>query len=184
MVAPIAAALIAIAFGDGAIAEDIPERVFQTEWEKLCFNGQNTDFKRTCSTRAEVRKRDDNSLQATVELIDREGQAGKILRVAFPLGVQLKYGTRLVVYRTDPLQSPYVTCANTSCISDYEATPEFLASMKAGQALVVQAIDQSGKPFNATLSLTDFWAALDGLPGPRKPWRDDTLRPELRPRQR
>lgn len=166
------------------MAEDIPERVFQTQSQKLCFNGQKTDFKRICNTRAEVRKRDDNSLQAAVELIDREGEAGKILRVTFPLGVQLKYGTRLIVYGTDPLQSSYVTCPDTGCISDYEATPALLASMKAGQALIVQAIDQSGKPFNATLRLVDFWVALDGPPGPRRPWLDDTLRPELRPHAR
>ena len=193
-IVPIAAPLIAIASGGVAMAEDVPERVFQTQWKKFCFNGQKTDFKRICDTRAEVRKQDDNSLQAAVELIDREGEAGKILRVTFPLGVQLKYGTRLIVYGTDPLQSSYVTCPNAGCISDYEATPAFLASMKASQQLIVQAIDQSGKPFNATLSLADFWGTVDSPPTEpvienvveprRKPWLDDTLRPELRPRAR
>jgi invasion protein IalB len=191
-IAPIAAALIAIGFGGTAMAEDIPGRDIHTQWKKFCFSGQKTE--RICDTRAEVRKQDDDSLVAAVELIDREGEAGKILRVIFPLGMQLKYGTRLIVYGNDPLQSPYVTCPTTGCISDYEATPALLASMKAGRRLLVQAIDQSGKPFNAAFWLADFSATFDGPPTEpiienvaerrRKPWLDDTLRPELRPRQR
>jgi invasion protein IalB len=125
------------------------------------------------------------------------GAPQKILRVTFPLGMQLKYGTRLIVYGVDPLQSRYVTCTVAGCMSDYEATPALLRSMRLGQGLAVQAIDQSGKPFTVTLSLADFWVAYDGprtepvadeideprreIEQPRKPWLDDTLRPELRP---
>jgi invasion protein IalB len=192
--APIAAALFAIAFGGSAMAEEVPGGGIHTQWKKFCFNDQKTDFKRICETRAEVRNEDDNYLIAAVELIDREGEAGKILRVTFPLGMQLKYGTRLIVYGNDPLQSPYVTCPATGCISDYEATPALLASMKAGRQLLVQAINLSGKPFNAAFWLADFSATFDGPPTEpiienvaerrRKPWLDDTLRPELRPRAR
>ena len=107
--------------------------------------------------------------------------------------MQLPYGTRLIVHGKGPLQGPYAICTVAGCAADYEATPALLDSMKASQALIVQAIDQSGKPLNATLSLAGFWAAHQGPPGepiepimePRKkPWLDDTLRPELRPRER
>jgi invasion protein IalB len=108
--------------------------------------------------------------------------------------MQLVYGTRLIVYGNDPLQGPYVACTDAGCASDYEATPALLDSMKASQGLIVQAIDQSGKPFNATLSFANFGTAHEGPPAepvveqimaPRsKPWLDDTLRPELRPRER
>jgi invasion protein IalB len=190
----ITAALIAIATSGVAMAEDIPELTIQTPWTKSCFNGQETYFRRICDTRAELRKQDENSLLAVVDLLDREGEAKKILRVTFPLGMQLVYGTRLIVHGNDPLQGPYVACTDAGCASDYESTPALLDSMKAGQALIVQAIDQSGKPFNATLSLAGFWAAHQGPPAEpaveqimapgRKPWLDDTLRPELRPRAR
>jgi len=189
-----AAALIAIARGGVAMAEDIPEFTIQAPWKKSCFHGEGTYFRQICSTRAELRKQDDNSLLVTVDVIDHEGEAKKIVRVAFPLGMQLPYGTRLIVNGNDPLQGPYVVCIATGCLSDYEASSALLESMKANQALIVQAIDQSAKPFTATLSLAGFWAAHEGPPAdpaveqimaPRKkPWLDDTLRPELRPRER
>jgi invasion protein IalB len=193
----ITAALIAIATSGVVMAEDIPELTVQTEWRKFCFNSQETYFRRICDTRAELRKQDDNSLLVAVDILDHEGGAKKILRVAFPLGMQLRYGTRLIVHGNDPLQGPYVVCIATGCLSDYEASSVLLESMKASQALIVQAIDQSAKPFTATLSLANFWAAHEGPPAepaveqimeprksPRKPWLDDTLRPELRPRER
>jgi invasion protein IalB len=190
----IAAALIVIATSGVAMAEDIPELTIQTPWTKSCFNGQETYFRRICDTRAELRKQDDNSLLAVVDLLDREGEAKRILRVTFPLGMQLVYGTRLIVHGNDPLQGPYVACMDAGCASDYEATPALLDRMRDGQGLIVQAIDQSGKPFNAILSLANFWAAHEGPPAepaveqimaPRgKPWLDVTLRPELRSRER
>jgi hypothetical protein len=75
-------------------------------------------------------------------------------------------------------------------MSDYEATPALLGSMRVGELLVVQAIDRSGRPLTVTLSLADFWVAYDGprtepvademepaaeqTEKPIKPWRDDT----------
>jgi invasion protein IalB len=191
-VAPITAALVAFGLGGLATAADIPGLTVHTAWKKFCFNNPKSGLKPICDTRAEARKHDDNSLLAAVEMIEREGEQ-KVLRVIFPLGTQLKYGTRLILYSIDPLQSPYVTCTAAGCMSDYEATPALLGSMRAGQGLVVQAIDQSGKPLTATLSLADFSAAYDGpgiewvpdeIEAPRKPWLDDTLRPELRPPMR
>jgi invasion protein IalB len=189
----ITAALIAIGVGGVATAADIPGLAVPTHWKKFCFNSQKTGFTRICDTRAEARKRKDDALLAAVELIEPEGEARKILRVTFPLGMQLRYGTRLILYGVDPLQSPFVSCTAAGCMSDYEATAALLGSMRAGQGLVVQAIDQSGKPLTVTLSLADFWVAYDGprtepvsdeIEQPRKPWQDDTLRPELRPPMR
>jgi invasion protein IalB len=120
-------------------------------------------------------------------MIEPQGEVRKILRITFPLGMQLKYGTRLIVHGVDPLRGPYTICSAAGCMADYEATPALLTSMKAGEMLVVQAIDQLGKQLSVTLSLADFWVAHDG-PGtepvideteaPRRPWQDDTLRPD------
>jgi invasion protein IalB len=187
----IAAALIAT-FNGIAMAVEIPALTVQTSWKKFCFNDQKAGFKEICDTRVESRRRDDNSLMAAVEIIEPEEEAKKILRVTFPLGMQLTYGTRLIVHGLDPQQSPYIQCTATGCISDYEATPALLGSMRAGEGLIVQAIDQSAKPFSVTLSLADFRVAYDGprtelvvdeIEEPRRPWLDDTLRRELRPRE-
>ena len=119
-------------------------------------------------------------LLAAVELIEPGREAKKILRVTFPLGMLIKYGTRLIVYGVDPQQAAYVTCTAVGCLSDYEA--------RVGKEMAVQAIDKSGKPFTVTLSLADFWVAFDGprtesiideTEQPLRPWRDDALTPEV-----
>jgi invasion protein IalB len=160
--AVITTALIAIGFGAVAMAADIPGFSVHTPWKRFCFSGRKPDFKSVCDTRGEARKHDDHSLLAAVELIEREGQPQRILRVTVPLGMQLKYGTRLIFYGVDPRQSPYVTCTDAGCMSDYEATPALVDSMRAGGGMAVQAINQSGKPLTAMLSLADFRVAYDG----------------------
>jgi hypothetical protein len=50
-------------------------------------------------------------------------------------------------------------------MSDYEATPEFINSMKKGQNLVVQAINANGAPLTLPLPLAgEFQKAYDGPP--------------------
>ena len=66
-------------------------------------------------------------------IIEPEGEPKKILRVTLPLGMQLVHGTRMIVDNNPPAQSPYVICFANGCMSDYEVTPELLASMKKGQ---------------------------------------------------
>jgi hypothetical protein len=75
--------LIATRFGGAATAADIPGLILHTPWKKFCYDNQKTGFKRICDTRAEARKHGDNSLLAAVELIEREGEAKKILRITF-----------------------------------------------------------------------------------------------------
>ena len=91
------------------------------------------------------------------------------MRVTLPLGMQLVHGTRIIVDSNPPLQSPYVICFANGCMSDYEATPELLASMKKGQNLVVQAINSNGAPLTLPLPLQEtggssFAKAYDGPP--------------------
>jgi hypothetical protein len=57
-----------------------------------------------------------------------------------------------------------VICFQNGCMSDYEVTPELLASMKKGQNLVVQAINSNGAPLTLPLPLAEFAKAYDGPP--------------------
>jgi invasion protein IalB len=82
--------------------------------------------------------------------------------VTVPAPVQLRYGTRLVVDRGQPLTAPYFTCSGDSCISDYELGVELLAKLKAGQTLEIQAIELNEKPISFDFSLGDFAKAADG----------------------
>src|SRR5262249_2236417 len=89
----------------------------------------------------------------------------KILRVTLPLGMQLVHGTRIIVDNNQPQQSPYVICFANGCMSDYEATPQLIDSMKKGQNLVVQAINANGAPLTLPLPLAELATAEDGPRG-------------------
>src|SRR5689334_14248016 len=99
-----------------ALADDAP---VETPWRKVCFNNQQTQFKKVCDTRAEARKKADGSLLASVELIEREDDPKKIIRVTFPLGMQLLRGTRLLVAGIDIQTSAFIQCTAAGCMSDY-----------------------------------------------------------------
>jgi invasion protein IalB len=97
------------------------------------------------------------SRKATLDMIERDDGTPSILRVTFPLGMQIQYGTRMIVEGLAPLRSPFVVCTDAGCTSDYEITPALLDGMRSRQALIVQAIDRSGKPLTVGLRLGDFW---------------------------
>jgi len=122
-------------------------------------------------------------------IIEPEGEPKKILRVTLPLGMQLQHGTRIIVDNNAPLQSPYVICFQNGCMSDYEATPDLINSMKKGQNLVVQAINSNGAPLTLPLPLQEgatgsFSKAYDGPPTDPKQFEENQkkLQEELQKR--
>src|SRR5580692_2021429 len=121
-------------------------------WTKFCLKGQDANAKQVCFTGKDGRIESGQPVVAAV-IIEPEGEPKKILRVTLPLGMQLVHGTRVIVDNNSPAQSPYVICFQNGCMSDYEATPEMIASMKKGQNLVVQAINSNGAPLTLPLPL-------------------------------
>ena len=136
-------------------AQQPPEQQVQliyAPWTKFCLKGQDAGAKQVCFTGKDGRIESGQPVIAAV-IIEPEGEPKKILRVTLPLGMQLVHGTRIIVDSNPPQQSPYVICFANGCMSDYEATPEMLASMKKGQNLVVQAINSNGAPLTLPLPL-------------------------------
>jgi len=147
-----------------------PEQQIQliyAPWTKFCLKGQDANAKQVCFTGKDGRIESGQPVIAAV-IIEPEGEPKKILRVTLPLGMQLVHGTRVIVDGNTPMQSPYVICFANGCMSDYEVTPELLASMKKGQNLVVQAINSNGAPLTLPLPLQEstgsFGKAYDGPP--------------------
>ncbi|SFN11820.1 Invasion protein IalB, involved in pathogenesis [Bradyrhizobium sp. Rc3b] len=133
-------------------------------WTKFCLKGQDANAKQVCFTGKDGRIESGQPVIAAV-IIEPEGEPKKILRVTLPLGMQLVHGTRIIVDSNAPLQQPYVICFQNGCMSDYEATPELINSMKKGQNLVVQAINANGAPLTLPLPLAgEFQKAYDGPP--------------------
>jgi invasion protein IalB len=132
-------------------------------WTKFCLKGQDANAKQVCFTGKDGRIESGQPVIAAV-VIEPEGEPKKILRVTLPLGMQLVHGTRIIVDNNQPQQSPYVICFANGCMSDYEATPQLIDSMKKGQNLVVQAINANGAPLTLPLPLGEFAKAYDGPP--------------------
>jgi invasion protein IalB len=149
--------------GGAAQPQDQQIQLIYAPWTKFCLKGQDANAKQVCFTGKDGRIESGQPVIAAV-IIEPEGEPKKILRVTLPLGMQLVHGTRIIVDNNPPLQSPYVICFQNGCMSDYEATPELLASMKKGQNLVVQAINANGAPLTLPLPLGEFAKAYDGPP--------------------
>ena len=132
-------------------------------WTKFCLKGQDAKAKQVCFTGKDGRIESGQPVIAAV-VIEPEGEPKKILRVTLPLGMQLVHGTRIIIDNNPPQQSPYVICFANGCMSDYDLTPEMLASLKKGQNLIVQAINSNGAPLTLPLPLAEFAKAYDGPP--------------------
>ena len=170
-----------------AAAAQPPEQQVQliyAPWTKFCLKGQEAGAKQVCFTGKDGRIESGQPVIAAV-IIEPEGEPKKLLRVTLPLGMQLVHGTRIIVDSNAPLQGPYVICFQNGCMSDYEATPELIASLKKGQNLVVQAINSNGAPLTLPLPLAgEFTKAYDGPPTDPKVFEENQkkLQEELQKR--
>ncbi|WP_315742194.1 MULTISPECIES: invasion associated locus B family protein [unclassified Bradyrhizobium] len=170
-------------------APDQQIQLIYAPWTKFCLKGQDANAKQVCFIGKDGRIESGQPVVAAV-IIEPEGEPKKILRVTLPLGMQLQPGTRIVVDNNPPMQNPYVICFQNGCMSDYEATPEFIASMKKGQNLYVQAINSNGAALTLPLPLQEkdtgssFAKAYDGPPTDPKQFEENQkkLQEELQKR--
>jgi len=152
-------------------------------WAKYCMKGQDANAKEVCFIGKDGRIESGQTVVAAV-IIEPKGEPKKILRVTLPLGMALVQGTRVVVDSNTPAQSPFVACFQNGCMSDYEFTPEMLASMKKGTNFFVQAIQVNGSPITLPLPLAEFAKAYDGPPTDPKVFEENQkkLQEELQKR--
>jgi invasion protein IalB len=167
--------------------QQVPQLIY-APWTKFCLKGQDANAKQVCFTGKDGRIESGQPVVAAV-IIEPEGELKKILRVTLPLGMQLHHGTRIIVDQNAPQQAEYVICFANGCMSDYEASPEMLASMKKGQNLVIQAINANGAALTLPLPLQEnagasFGKAYDGPPTDPKVFEENQkkLQEELQKR--
>jgi invasion protein IalB len=141
-----------------------PGKLVYSPWTKFCATpAATTGVPPICFTGREMLTETGGPIAAAA-LIEPMGSDKKIFRVTVPAPVQLRYGTRVVIDRGEPLTAPYFTCSGDSCISDYDGGLELLAKLKAGQTLEIQAIALNEKRISLDFSLGDFAKAVDGPP--------------------
>jgi invasion protein IalB len=144
---------------------EAPQLIF-SPWVKLCNKDADPKAKRVCVTVKDGRV-ESGLLVVSVAVIEMDGEAKKLLRMSLPYGVNLQYGTRLIVDQNEPATAPFVTCLPPvvppgGCIADYDATADMINQMKKGQLLTVQAIHMNAQAMSPQLDLKDFAKAFDG----------------------
>ena len=144
---------------------EAPQLIF-SPWVKLCNKDADPKAKRVCVTVKDGRV-ESGLLVVSVAVIEMDGEPKKLLRMSLPYGVNLQYGTRLIVDQGEPATAPFVTCLPPvvppgGCIADYDATPDLISQMKKGQLLTVQAIHMNSQAMSPQLDLKDFAKAFDG----------------------
>ena len=154
--------------GKGAPAKGAAKGEQQTQqavaipspWTKIC----NTDpsvKKEVCLVAQDIRAETGQFL-ASVAVREVEGEPKKQFIIAVPPGMQLQPGMRVVIDKHEPMPARYSICFPNACYGDMDIDTSFVDTMKKGQALTVQAINQVGRTVNFTLVLKDFAKAYDG----------------------
>ena len=181
--APAAAQAPAAGAAAAPAAEQQQVQLIYQPWAKYCMKGQDANAKEVCFIGKDGRIESGQTVVAAV-IIEPKGEPKKILRVTLPLGMALVQGTRIVIDSNAPAQSPFVACFQNGCMSDYDFTPEMVASMKKGTNLFVQAIQVSGAPVTLPLPLAEFAQAYDGPPTDPKVFEENQkkLQEELQKR--
>src|SRR3954451_16844021 len=138
----------------GQQAQDQQIQLIYAPWTKFCLKGQDANAKQVCFIGKDGRIESGQPVVAAV-IIEPEGEPKKILRVTLPLGMQLQPGTRIVIDNNQFLEGKYVFCFQNGCMSDYDATADFVNALKKGQTLYVQAINSNGTALTLPLPLQE-----------------------------
>ena len=77
--------------------------------------------------------------------------------------MSIEPGTRVIVDQGRPMMRP-LTCFQSGCRADYDASGELIPEMKRGTGLVLQWFNGAGQAVNLVLPLRGFQEAYEGTP--------------------
>jgi invasion protein IalB len=155
----------------------IPPLIYMP-WQKFCGKGDEPNAKQVCFTGKDARTEDGRPVVGVV-LIEPEGEPIKVFRITMPLPVRLLNGARIVIDKEPAFGPvPYFTCFPNGCVAEFDGTigfpqnmtmNDFVAKLKKGQTLGLQAVNLAGNEFTLPVPLTDnagnsFIKANEGPP--------------------
>jgi invasion protein IalB len=116
------------------------------------------------------------------ELIERDGDDKKVLRVMLPPGFRRSEGARMFIDDGTARNGNYVGCVAQGCIVDFDIDAAFIARLKTGQHLQIRGVNAFWQLTSYRLPLGDFAAAADRAPSDPAVYREQQRRgDELRP---
>jgi invasion protein IalB len=129
------------------------------KWWKICTGA-------TCMVQQFAR----NSLGAVTGAITVNMQAGKATTVSLrlpdnvgtPVEIDDKAPGSFRIDRAAPRTLPISRCAGPNCYMDFPADTAFLAGLRSGRSLTIEAATMSGGRITADFVLADFATVFDG----------------------
>jgi invasion protein IalB len=131
-----------------------------TGWVKICRRIEGTE-REGCMTSQEVRA-ENGAFLASLTLQEVQGEAGRQLIVAVPLGMALQAGMLVRVDQERAVPAKFGTCLVNGCFAGIDLGNDMLQQMRRGQNAFVTVRDARGLALDLTLPLATFARALDG----------------------
>jgi len=158
----LSAAFLTSTYGVARSDDKTPQQVQlnYSQWTKICVDGRSSDLG-GCLIGKEGRI-DGSARIISAVVVDQPSKP--LIRINFPLGMQVGRGTRLIVDNGRPQEAPYINCLATGCIAEYELTSDLRDSIRRGKNLTVQAFNINGAPLTLTLPLAGFENSSSGRP--------------------
>ena len=146
----------------------------QPEWEKVCRLAAKDMECLTSRQRIESV----GQVLTSIKVVERGNN--KVLQVATPPGALIQPGVQVSIDKAKPVTVAYVLCAPRECLALGEIDKEFVARLKKGRVLSINAIDPQGKLFSVDVSLTGFTKTYDseGLDAAGAKAKDERLAAE------
>ena len=150
---------VSVVGANGALAQ-APAPTAESPWVKVCQTDASSK-KEMCLVTQEIRSQT-NQFIASATLRQVTGDTKVSFVAAVPVGMLIQAGIRIQIDDKAPLEVKYGICFPNACFGEVEVPADFIASLKAGNQMVVSALNQAQKPINVPLSLKGFTKIYDG----------------------
>jgi invasion protein IalB len=134
----------------------------QPEWVKVC-NTDPASKKEVCLISRDVRAETGQTI-ASVAIREIKGEPKRFFLAAMPPGLLIQPGIRIVVDQKEPQAGKFSICFPNACYAEVEVKDDFIPTLKKGQQIVVQAMNQQAKTIGFPVTLAGFTKAYDGAP--------------------
>jgi invasion protein IalB len=130
--------------------------IAQPDWEKVCGE---VNKQQECHI---GRRRLAATGQPIAQFMIIERQDKKLIQIAVPPVALIQPGVQIKIDEAQPTGVKYVVCTPGECLALGEITPDFIASLKRGNKLIISMLNPQGKPVNFDISLSGFTSTYDG----------------------
>jgi len=175
-IAAAAVAVAALMVSPPAVAQDEQKtKKSNAAWVKLCEEAPSLKKEgeklNVCLTHHE--RIDGNTGRVLVSAAIRkvEGRDRQSLMVMVPLGMALPAGVQAKIDDNDPIKLQYTLCHAGGCTAETQATDKIIEQFKAGEKIIVAAVNLSGKPIGFPVPLSGFTKAYTGEPVDNEKYR-------------